>query len=506
MAFDIDSAVPVGDDPSAVGFDVSSAEPHLGPKDVPGPAAVIPPKEEPKGNLAQRAVLKFLGDAESAASVATSIPAQVIGRTAAVARSLMPDRYGDPAGISKSMAEGSSLADALTYSPRGRAGKDNLETLGKVMEATKVEGIGPIAPVGGSGARAVVRSGVPDKVAAASKAGFRMTPDEAGAGVVGRTASGLSGEAKLAKNISGKNQPVVVQKIADDLELPKGTVLDREATEAVREKQGKAYEALRKAGKITADDQYLLDIEDAVADVRAASEDFEHRKASPLLKVAESMASRETFDANSAVSEIKNLRKDAKKAFRAGDEELGRGSLDLARALEDMLDRHISMPEMGSDGAGIPGNVAAVEAFKKARVLIAKSYAADKALRGTEINPKVYADMLEARVPLTGGAKEVGEFARDFPRSAQKPTHMSITGPDWSDAVMSLIGHGASMGKELLLLGARPIARSILSSRGYQKAQNAQVPLEIPVPPPGAAGIGLTAGAMAEPSLRLERK
>lgn len=392
-----------------------------------------------------------------------------------------------------------SIQDAGTYEPRTAGGKKALSVVSypfekmaelgdwagkKAVDATSIlpdemraaigagvnAGVQFLPALVGKGAGAVAKAMPARRMSPAVEAArdYKITPDEAGAGPISRTGAGLSGEAKLAKKISNDNQSVHAEKIAKDLELPKDTVLDREATEAVREQQGQAYEVVRKTGKVTADDTFKADLEAAASDVRTAAEDFGHRKESPILKVVDSMLEKETFDANSAVSEIKNLRKDAKKAFRAGDEELGIGSLDVARALEDVLDRHVQKLSTSNEYGGLQIGPEAMDALKKARVMIAKSYAADKALRGTDINPQVYAEMLKNKVPLTGGAKEVAEFARDFPRSSMKPSHMAISGPDWSDVIMALASGGKSLLKTAGLSALRPAGRAILSSDVYQ--------------------------------------
>lgn len=510
MAFDLATAKPAEE--SKGGFDIASAKPvgeQLGPKDVPDmPAkAAAPTGEEPLALKVVKAPLeagrRLLGDADAALSIGSGIPAQLIGRGVAVAHGILGGKYGTQEGAAEAQAAGSKVADALTYEARTDAGKESMDRFGKMVEASKVEGMGPMMPQGAPAGGPAVIAGrnVSARVVAAGRAGLTVTPDEAGAGIVGRTAAGLSGEAKLAKNISNRNQSPLIEKIATDLELPKETPLDREATEAVRAKNGQAYEVVRKTGKVTVDDAFRADLEDAVKDVKTASEDFGHRKESPLLKIVTSLSEKESFDANSAVSEIKNLRKDAKKAFRAGDDELGIGSLDVARALEDVLDRHIETLSTSNEYGGLQISPEAMAALKKARVMIAKSYAADKALRGTEINPQVYAKMLEDRVPLTGGAKEVGEFARDFPRSAQKPSHMPTKGPDWSDVIMALASGGKSVLKTAGLSVLRPAGRAILASDIYQALQRSQPSAHVPIPSPDAATI-----LSATPALRQQQR
>lgn len=500
--------------PGTGGFDLASAKPAgeaLGPKDVPDmPEKQAPAAEQPKLplplDLLARGGRKVAGDLDAAASIASSIPAQLIGRGVAVAHGLFGGKYGTQEGAGEAQAAGAKVANALTPDVSSNAGQEAMDQFSKMVDASKIEGAGPMMPeVSGPAGGPLVMAGreVPANVVAAGKAGLKITPDEAGAGAVGRTAAGLSGEAKLAKGVSNENQAPLIQKISKDLELPKDTVLDREATEAVREKQGQAYEVVRKTGKVTADDAFRTDLEAAAKDVRTAAEDFDHRKASPILKIVDSLLEKDTFDANSAVSEIKNLRKDAKKAFRTGDEELGIGSLDVASALEGVLDRHIEKLSTSNEYGGLQIAPDAMNALKKARVIIAKSYAADKALRGTEINPQVYARMLENRVPLTGGSKEVAEFARDFPRSSQKPSHMPTKGPDWSDVIMALASGGKSIVKTAGLSALRPAGRAVLASDAYQALQRSHPSAAVPVPGPNAVGI-LGPAAMVGNSKRRE--
>jgi hypothetical protein len=107
-----------------------------------------------------------------------------------------------------------------------------------------------------------------------------------------------------------------------------------------------------------------------------------------------------------------------------------------------------------------------VEAYRAARTRIAKTYQAEKALNETtgNIDAAAYAAMLKGKKPLTGGALQVAEFARQFPRLVQKVERIGSTGPTYFDLL------AAGVSKEALLLGARPIARSILATRSVQRS------------------------------------
>ena len=156
---------------------------------------------------------------------------------------------------------------------------------------------------------------------------------------------------------------------------------------------------------------------------------------------------------------------------------------------------------MGSDMAGVPNAASTVQEFRAARQKIAKTYAAEKALDAQgNINPQVYAKELKKGRPLTGGAKEVAEFARDFPRSSQKPGNMgSIYGPTWADAILGGMGgiggaaaHGIGAGIGIpagAALLARPGARAAIASDPYQAAFIRRNP---------SAGKGLAASQVAD--------
>jgi len=97
------------------------------------------------------------------------------------------------------------------------------------------------------------------------------------------------------------------------------------------------------------------------------------------------------------------------------------------KAKRQTVDEMIATAAEAVEGAIIDHAVAigdqVAPRLASARTQIAKTYAADKAL-GTEgnVNPQAYAKLLEKGRPLSGGALEVAEAAKQNPRSMQKPT------------------------------------------------------------------------------------
>jgi hypothetical protein len=321
-----------------------------------------------------------------------------------------------------------------------------------------------------------------------------MTPEEMGAGLVPRTLASLSGEPRLAKGLTKENTATATLKAKAELGIPADAPLDLETLGNIRKDAGQAYDAVRKAGQIEMDPQYIADIDALGAKYRSAAKDFPGlakpeieqviqalKKEDPAIaqakaqgiKLPEGVEKSSTFDANSAVDLMGQLRQSADQAFRTGDTGLAKVYRGGAEALEAQLERHLQ--KVG------PDNV--LPAFRAAREQIAKTYAVEKALVGEQVNMQSLGRQVQQRKPLTGGLKEAGDFARDFERSSQKPTHMP-TGATYADAAMALINGmrsgGGSLALDALTVGARPAMRSVLESTPAQWAMDPRTRLSGP--------------------------
>ena len=302
-------------------------------------------------------------------------------------------------------------------------------------------------------------------IAAAREAGLRVTPTEAGAGQTLRAVESISGEPRLAKLHSNKNAPIINQLIRKDLGLPDDVPLSRDALSAIRKEEGANYEVVKSVGRFGTDAKYQADLHKITNSFDTAAKDFAHRSENPFKKTMDGLNVK-NIDATSAVEEVKLLRADADKAFRGGDKQLGKAYKEAAQALDDQLDRHLK-------GLGDPAMADAVAKYQAARQRIAKTYAAEKALDDStgNISAIEYGKALKKGAPLTGGARQVGEFAQQFPRSTQRGT--AATGPTIFDAALGLIFGEPMVGQSALARGAagltaRPLARSALSSPPLQ--------------------------------------
>lgn len=323
-----------------------------------------------------------------------------------------------------------------------------------------------------------------ERIQRAREAGYVLTPTEGKGGKISRGIEGLAGEPKLAKAASEKNAQVTNDLIRKDLGLADDVPLSREALADIRAEEGQAYDAVKKAGRISVGKDFQTKLDEIARSYDTAAESFEHRSEKPFQRVMDglrgkrdadgNLVPRSEFAATAAVEEVKLLRNDADKAYRAGDKALGKAYRQMAQALDDAMDAHLQKAAKTN-----PALADAVAKYRAARVRIAKTYTADKALNDASgnIDAAVYARELKKGAPLTGGARQVAEFAQQFPRLAQRAEKIGSTGPTFADAGLALLG------QEALLLGARPAARAaLLSERGQRMF--VKKPKEPEAPPP----------------------
>ena len=418
-------------------------------------------------------ILPNIGVNEAGLSAVTgAIAAPVAGIAGGVAAAIPGLREG----IGRDVVEG--VQGALTYQPRSEVGKKTLGVVaapfellakgaekagtatlnatGSPLAATAVDTTINALPMAASALASKmgpVRQPAPSAVAA-RELGYALTPGDMKAGLLAKQASSLSGEPRLARAVSVKNQPVHNKLIAQDLKLPPDTVLDRAAIHSVRADAHVPYEAARKMGNVRMDPDFDMALTKISSEMSKAETAFPGR-ASPVTDLIDRLKKAKTADADGIVSEINLLRREATEAYANRRFELGKASKDAAAALENQLIRH-------AQRTGQPATM--VAKMKEARTMIAKSYAAEKALVGENINPQVYLSELRKGKPLSGDALKVAEFAEQNPRSALNTKNIGETGATWFD-----MAAGGLSGEWKWAL-ARPALRGLLSSDTGQGA------------------------------------
>jgi hypothetical protein len=295
---------------------------------------------------------------------------------------------------------------------------------------------------------------------AAAEQGYVVPPVDLQPGLMTKMLSGLSGKIKTSQVASQRNQEVTDRLARQALGLDPAAELTPDALQQLRQKAGGAYEALRGAGQVTADQPFLSRLDQIAAVSKGASRSFPGLGENGVDDLIGAVR-QPTFDAGDAIDAISLLRDKADKAFRQGDTTVGRAAKGAATALEDQLQRHL-------EAAGNPGML---NAFQQARQQIAKSYSVQSALNpstGSVAAPKL-AQQLQKGKPLSGDLETIARFGQAFPKASQmlKEDPGSVSPLDWLAAGSSMMGaHSGPVGAAVL--AARPLVRQALLSGPVQ--------------------------------------
>jgi hypothetical protein len=274
---------------------------------------------------------------------------------------------------------------------------------------------------------------------------------------------GLSGKISTAQGASIKNQKVTNKLAAQAIGLPEDAPISREALANIRSQAGQAYDAVKAAGTIKADSQYVDALNNITQKFQGAAKDFPELAKNEVQDIVASV-DKPSFGADSAIDAIKILRDKASTAYTKGDKTLGKAYRGASDAIEGLIERNLQ-------AAGQPAQDL-LSSFRNARQLIAKTYSVEGALNNATGNVQAnkLATQLAKGKPLSGELEQIGQFGQSFPKAAQEITS-SMPGVSPLD-FFGAGGLSAATGNPLAMLtvGARPIARSVILSKPYQNA------------------------------------
>jgi len=307
-------------------------------------------------------------------------------------------------------------------------------------------------------------------VAEARQAGYTLPPTQAGGGIVNRALEGLAGKASTLQEASIRNQEITSKLANKSLGLPEDAVLTPELLKLVRDKAGQFYDTLSNAGIVVPKKTFHDALDKAGEAAVKAEMNFPNATSKQILETIGSVR-KDAFDAGSAISRIKQLRTEADIAYRAGNNDLGKATKEAATALENAIESHLidlKQPD-------------ALNKFKEARQLIAKTYTIEKAMNpktGT-VDAKALAARLKQGKPMSGELKDIAEFGLAFPKAAQSSEKIGgtigISPLDYT--VAGLTGGASYLGGEdeqssalraAIALGLRPAARKAVLSTPMQ--------------------------------------
>jgi len=304
----------------------------------------------------------------------------------------------------------------------------------------------------------------------ARQAGYTLPPTQAGGGIVNRALEGLAGKASTLQEASIRNQEVTSKLANKSLGLPEDAVLTPELLKSVRDKAGQFYDTLSNSGIVVPKKTFHDALDKAGEAAVKAEMNFPNATSKQILDTIGSVR-KDAFDAGSAVSRIKQLRTEADIAYRAGNSDLGKATKEAATALENAIESHLT--DLNQPDA--------LNKFKEARQLIAKTYTIEKAMNpktGT-VDAKALAARLKSGKPMNGELKDIAEFGLAFPKAAQSSEKIGgtigISPLDYT--VAGLTGGASYLGGEdeqssalraAIALGLRPAARKAVLSAPMQ--------------------------------------
>lgn len=252
----------------------------------------------------------------------------------------------------------------------------------------------------------------------AQQAGYKVPPATTNPTAKNRVLESVAGKAATQQSAAVKNQAVTNRLVRQELGMAPDASITKESLNAIRSREGAVYKAIKSAGKIVADDEYVDDLAKITSSVDEVSKDFPEANIGAhedINKLVDSLL-KDSFDASSAVEYVKKLRQQASSnlSFAAAADPtkkaLGLAQREAAGTLEDMVIRHLRATNKG----------ALADRFDKARRLIAKTYSVEGALNegtGNVVAAQLARDLKKGK-PLSGGLDLAARFAQAFPKAA----------------------------------------------------------------------------------------
>jgi hypothetical protein len=307
-------------------------------------------------------------------------------------------------------------------------------------------------------------------VQAGQEAGYVIPPTQVKPSLFNRLLEGTAGKLTTAQNASFANQEVTNNLAKKALGIADDTPLTFENLDNIIDKAGQQYTKLRLTGRVIPDQKYNNALDEIVKDARLAEKDFPKSALRPEVDLIESLKSK-SFDANSAVSQIMTLRKDADNFYKNNNSIMGNANKQAANAIEDAIETHLAKT----------GQKEVLQNFRDARQLMAKTYTVKEALNpatGTIDAAKLAAQLRKER-PLTGELEQIAKFSSAFPKATQTTEKMGslpqmspldIIPATAAGGISYFSGHETEAGPlGIAALALRPTFRAAALSKPVQK-------------------------------------
>jgi len=338
---------------------------------------------------------------------------------------------------------------------------------------------------------------IDDTLRAAMAEGIGVTPSAVNPTIANTAMESIAGKIASAQEQANRNAPIFDAMARRAIGIADDAPLTKEAAQDVRKAAYQAgYEPVATVGTVPTDRAFQARMYSIANRYQGAARSFPGAISDEVSQIAQ-LFSVPKFDAGDALQATQYLRDKATDAFRKGETGLGKASREIAKAIEDQIERHLSSSVGGAQPLHAVtrpnGQVVylsgqeMLKGFRDARTLMAKAHTVEDAIveGGGSINAKKLAARAQAGKPLSGELKVIGDFANNFPRAAQPAAQ--IAGPGVSKlgyyggagiatmagAALGPIGAAAAGGASLAVpyamreaLLSKPMQRSLLRDYG----------------------------------------
>lgn len=314
-------------------------------------------------------------------------------------------------------------------------------------------------------AKAAANAGRDATLSAGRGAGYVVPPSSVNPSRLNTTVEGISGKILTQQAAQIDNQAVTQALVKAELGLADEAAITPASLRVIRSRAGTAYKAVKKAGQIVTDGQYLDDLTKLAESVDEVAKDFPDANVGAnqeITKLVDSLL-RDKFDSSSAVAYLKQLRKAASgnlSGINAADpskKALGMAQRQAAEALEDQVIRQLQANGMAETA----------ENFAKARTLIAKTYSVEAALKGSNVNAAKLGAQLSKGKPLSGNLATIAKMAEEFPDAMRVPKGSPVSA---LDPAVGIVGTLMGQPQALLYPLGRAAARGTVLSKAGQNA------------------------------------
>lgn len=321
-----------------------------------------------------------------------------------------------------------------------------------------------------------VPAGVQRAAQEAIDSGFVVSPSQVNPTLGNQLVEGLGGKARVAQQMSVKNQDKVNAFAREELGMKAGEEITPEALTAIRRQAGQAYDAVAGVGTVQPTKAYDDALDDIIKPYVKASEGFKSAAPNQVIDQINQLRT-PAFDASSGIAKIRELRDLADAAYRRGDKDVGRALKRASGAIEDAIETHLKA--FGADAELVTG-------FKNARQTIAKTYSVESALNGPtgNVSARKLATQKARGKALSGNLDKIARAAEAFPKNFQDPATIGgVPALSRLDYALGVGGGVVSAPFGVALAAAGPFARAAAMSK--------QVQAGLARSSPAAEGLGL---------------